>query len=297
MRHVHETAGQVAGIGGLERCVCQALARAVRRDEVLEHRESFAEVGSDWRFHDLARRLGHQPAHAGKLANLLLRSASAGVRHDIDGVDAALFVLAFKRLEHFVGDFFSDVAPDGNDLVVAFAMRDGAVQILLLDAHDFLFAAFDQLALVAGNEHVVNADRNAGLGGVGEAQLFQVIEQDDGVFEAKAQIGVINELLDTLLLEQAIHVGEFFRQVRIKDDAPYGRLNELALHLHWHGMRHVLVVVRSGQVDDFAGVAQANGREQFNFAGFQRKDDFFGSTEHAAFPLGTRLVLGQIVDA
>ena len=38
LRHVDQTAGQVAGVGGLERGVGEALAGAVRRDEVLEHR-------------------------------------------------------------------------------------------------------------------------------------------------------------------------------------------------------------------------------------------------------------------
>jgi len=37
LRHVDQAAGQVAGVGGLERRIRQALARAVRRDEVLQH--------------------------------------------------------------------------------------------------------------------------------------------------------------------------------------------------------------------------------------------------------------------
>ena len=51
---VDETPRQVAGVGGLERRVRQALAGAVRRDEVLQHREAFTEVGRDRRFDDLA---------------------------------------------------------------------------------------------------------------------------------------------------------------------------------------------------------------------------------------------------
>src|SRR5713226_6646354 len=297
LRDVDEAAGEVSGIGGFESRVGQPLARAVRRDEVLQHREAFAEVGSDGRFHDFTRRLGHQPAHAGELANLLFRSASAGIRHDVNGVDAALFVLAFEGLEHFVGDLFGDVAPDGDDFVVAFAVGDGAIQVLLLNAHDFLFATLDELALVARDEHVVDADGDAGHGGVMEANLFQLIEQDDGVLEAEAQVSVIDKLLNALFLEQAVHIREFFRQVGIENDASHGGLNELALHLYRDRVRHVLVVVRSGEIDEFAGVAQADGREQLDFAGFQREDDFIGGAENAAFALGSRLVLGQIVDA
>ena len=88
LRHVDETARQVARVGGLERRVGQTLARAVRRDEVLQHREAFTEVRRDRRLDDFARRLGHQAAHAGELADLLLRAARAGVGHDVDRVEA-----------------------------------------------------------------------------------------------------------------------------------------------------------------------------------------------------------------
>src|SRR5216683_2793374 len=63
---VDEATGEVAGIGGLERRIGQALARAVRRDEVLQHGQPFAEVGGYRRFDDFAARLGHQTAHTGE---------------------------------------------------------------------------------------------------------------------------------------------------------------------------------------------------------------------------------------
>ena len=88
LRHVDQTARQVARVGGLQRRVGQTLAGAVRRDEVLQHRQAFAEVRRDRRLDDLARRLGHQAAHAGELADLLLAAARAGVGHDEDRVEA-----------------------------------------------------------------------------------------------------------------------------------------------------------------------------------------------------------------
>ena len=47
LRHVDQTAGQVAGVGGLERRIGQTLTRAVGRDEVLQHGQPFAEVRRD----------------------------------------------------------------------------------------------------------------------------------------------------------------------------------------------------------------------------------------------------------
>ena len=139
LRHVDETPRQVAGVRRLQRRVGQALAGAVRRDEVLQHGEAFTEVRRDRRLDDLARRLRHEAAHAGQLANLLFAAAGAGVRHDVDGVE--LVALAVRRLhpaEHLVGDPLRDVRPDGDDLVVALAVGDRAFEVLLLDADDFL---------------------------------------------------------------------------------------------------------------------------------------------------------------
>src|SRR6185437_14898560 len=129
LRHVHQAAGEVAGVGGLERGVGEPLARAVGRDEILQHRQSLAEIGGDRGLDDLARGLGHQAAHAGELADLLLRSAGAGVGHDVHRVDRALAVLLFEHVEHHVGDLLGDVRPDFHNLVVALAVGDGAIQV------------------------------------------------------------------------------------------------------------------------------------------------------------------------
>ena len=139
LRHVDETAGEVAGVSGLERGIGEALARAVRGDEVLEHGEAFTEVGRDGGLDDFAGGLGHEAAHAGELADLLFGTASAGVGHDVDGVHGAFFVGALHVVEHLVGDALGDCRPDLDDLVVALAVGDGAVEVLLLDADGLLF--------------------------------------------------------------------------------------------------------------------------------------------------------------
>ena len=267
------------------------------RDEVLQDVQAFAEVGSDGRFDDFAAGLGHQAAHAGKLTNLLFGSARAGVGHNVNGVDVSLFVLIFEGFEKLVGNFFGNVAPDGDDFVVALAVGNGAIEILLLHFDDFFFGVFDEVVLIAGNKHVVDADGDAGHGGVMEAELFQVIQKDDGVFQAEAEVGVVNKLLHALLFQQAVNVGKFFRQVGIENDATHGGLNELTFHANGNGVRDVLIVIGGGEIDHFAGIAQTDGSEQFDFAGFESKDDFIGGSEDTALTLGAGFGLGQIINA
>src|SRR6185312_11776829 len=131
LSNVNQAPGEVTGVRGLERRICQTLARAVRGHEVLEHRETFTEVGRDGRFNNFTRRLGHESAHAGKLADLLFGSASAGVSHDVNRVHAAGLVQLLHIVEHLVGHFFRDVGPDFNNFVIALAVGDGAVKVLL----------------------------------------------------------------------------------------------------------------------------------------------------------------------
>src|SRR6202042_2872409 len=83
--HVAEAAGEIAGVGRFESRIGQTFTGAVRGDEVLEHVQTFAEVSRDGLLDDFAGGLGHQAAHAGELADLLFRSAGAGVGHDVNG--------------------------------------------------------------------------------------------------------------------------------------------------------------------------------------------------------------------
>ena len=93
--HIHQLAGHVAGIGGLEGGVGQTLAGAVGGDEVFEHREALAEVGENGLLDDVAGGLGHEAAHAGELADLLAVAARARIHHEGDGV---VFLLALIDL-------------------------------------------------------------------------------------------------------------------------------------------------------------------------------------------------------
>jgi hypothetical protein len=130
LRHVHQAARQVAGVGGLERRVRQTLTGTVRGDEVLQNVQAFAEVRRDGRLDDRAVRLGHQAAHARELADLGSGTPRAGVGHHVDGVErllvhlvavAVLDLLLGQLAHHDLADFVAGLAPDVHDLVIALA--------------------------------------------------------------------------------------------------------------------------------------------------------------------------------
>ena len=292
--------GEIARVRGLQRGVGQSLTGAVRGDEVFQHGEAFAEVRRDRRLDDLARRLGHQAAHSGELADLLFRSASAGVGHDVNRVELAGLVVLLHGGEHFVGHLFGDGRPDFDDLVVTLAVGDGAVQVLLLHGDGGLLGLLHQSRLALGDDHVVDADRQARLGGVMEAELLDAVEQPHRGLQTEAQVAVVDQVAAALLLQQAVdvrHVRSAALYVIVHDCAAHGGRDVLPLEHRRLGVAHVLIVVRGGEVDDLAGVAQTNRRERFHFAGFLGENNFVNVGEGSAFTLGARLAFGQVVDS
>src|SRR5581483_3280819 len=279
LRHVNQSASEVAGIRRFESGVGQSLTRAVRGDEVLQDVETFAEVRRDRRLDDFARRLGHQSAHSRKLADLLFRTASAGVGHDVDRIDRAGLVLLLEYVEHLVGYFFRNGRPDFDDLVVTLAVSNSAVEVLLLNVDHLLLGVFHQRVLVLGDDHVVNADRQSRTRGVVEAERLDAVEHLHRGLETKAQIGIVHELADSLLLEQAIDVRHAFGKSIVEDHAANGRVHILAIVVGRLGVEQILVVVRRSEIEDLAGVAQTNRTERLHFSCFEREQNIINRGE------------------
>ena len=126
-------------------------------------------------------------------------------------------------------------------------------------------------------------------------KLFHFVEHLDRGFEPEAQVAVVDQRADALLLQQAVDVRHALGKVIVQNGAAHRRVDEGALHLNRLGVNDVLIVVRGGQVDQFARVAQADRRERFHFAGVQRHQHFFDVGERAAFALRSGLALCQVV--
>src|SRR5690606_17033950 len=173
---VRQFAGQVSGVGRLERRVGQSLAGPVRGAEVLKHAQPFAEVRLNRRFDDLAARLGHQSPHAGELTDLFDAAPGTRIRHQIDRVDVAtLFAdVAFEFRHHRLGDLFPGVRPSVEDLLVAFLVGDDAAVKQLLLLEDLGLGRADHLLLVGSGHQVAGGERQTAVGRLVEAELLHV---------------------------------------------------------------------------------------------------------------------------
>ena len=109
------------------------------RDEVLEHRQAFPEIGRDGGLDDLAGRFGHQAPHAAQLPDLLRTPACTRIRHHENGVKDPLgprVAASPDFLHHLVGDLLGHMRPDIDDLVVPLAIGDESFGVLLFDLVD-----------------------------------------------------------------------------------------------------------------------------------------------------------------
>ncbi len=152
-------------------------------NEVLQHRKTFAEIRGDRRFDDLTGGLGHKAAHPGELANLLLGTASARVGHDIDRVEDARLIGVLHVVEHFVGNLLGYRRPDLDHLVVALAVGDRAVKVLLLYREDLLLGVTHQGVLGVWNDHVVQTNGETAACGVLEAEILNPVQHLDCHFQ------------------------------------------------------------------------------------------------------------------
>src|SRR5690606_32935229 len=125
LSHVHQTTGQVTGVGGFQSRIRQTFSRTVSRNKVLKYVQAFAEVRSDRRFNNGTVGLSHQSPHPSELTDLGRGAPSAGVSHHITGVEGILqdFFTLFvdnlfltQRFHHRLAHLLVGTGPDIDDL-------------------------------------------------------------------------------------------------------------------------------------------------------------------------------------
>ena len=152
----------------------------------------------------------HQAAHAGKLLHLLRRTAGAGMRHHVDGVhllDAAGLGIDLRLgdfLHHFGRDQVGAFRPGVDDKVVLLLVGGETVLILLLIFAHPMARLVDQLLLGGRHDHVVLAERDAGLAGFAEAQRHDRVGEQHRLLLAAMAIDLVDQLADLLLAQQAV---------------------------------------------------------------------------------------------
>ncbi|CFW85983.1 Uncharacterised protein [Bordetella pertussis] len=295
--HVDQAARQVARVRRLQRGIGQALARAVRRDEVLQYVQAFAEVGGNRGLDDRAVRLGHQAAHAGQLANLGGRTTGARVGHHVDRVERFLahFLamtvddrLGGQLLHHRLADLVAGLAPDIDHVVVALLRGHQTRRVLLVDFLDLAAGLGQDAFLGLRDQHVFHGDRDAAARGQAEARLHQLVGKDHRVAQAATAERLVDQARDLFLLQGLVQhregqaLGQDLGQQRTADRRFMAVLDRLPLAL--------LVALVLGQAYGDAGL-------QFDFAVVIGALHFRHVGKENAFALAVDAFAGRVVQA
>ncbi len=177
--HISQLASQVACVSGLEGSISQSLTGTVGRGEVLQHPEALTEVGLDGRLDDLARRLGHQAAHAAQLTNLVHGTTRTRVHHAPDRVYiACLLVEVLGQHSHQVeADLLPGVSPQVDDLEVTLALSNHTPVVGLFNLVDLVLGLFQHNRLGVGDTDIAAGKRQARASRGLEAQVLEVVQQ------------------------------------------------------------------------------------------------------------------------
>ena len=205
LRHIDKFASHVAGVSSLERGIRQTFAGTVSGDEVFQHRKSLAEVRDNRPFNNFTGRLGHQPAHAAELLDLALVTTGTGIHHHEQRTGLGLAIVVLDLAIERIGNGVGGVGPHIDDLLIALAIGDDAVAILLGDLVNVFVGFDDDVLFLLGDHHIDNPDGSAGAGGFLETEGFEFIEGFDGLFLPGNLIAAPDDVADLFLADVVIH--------------------------------------------------------------------------------------------
>ena len=228
---VGQFAGQVATVGSLQRRVGQSLAGPVRGTEILQDRESLAEVRLDRRLDDLTRRLGHQATHASQLPDLLDTTTGTRVGHQEDRVDVAFFlgtVIVLELTHHLLGDPLASMGPLVKHRVVAFLVGDDPATVELLLFFNLFLGQRDHVILVVGCSQVGGGKREPAVGRLLEPQGLHPVQQADRIAPAEVVMVVTvgDDIGQVLALHRQVVVGHLRIEDVVEEHPTDGRVQE-----------------------------------------------------------------------
>ena len=234
-------------------------------DEVFEHAQTFAEVRGNWTLDNLTGRLGHEAAHTAELLDLRSITTGTGGHHDVERIVLLLAVVELDRAIQFVSDLFTNLGPYVDDLLIAFAVGDDTIAILLLDHFDFPISGFERGFLRIRNHHVGNTDRDARAGCLAETKLLETVKGSNGFLLTDSLIAAPDDVSDLLLPYVHIDEAEVLRPDFIEANTTDSSLD--------HGLGRVAedtafgAIVGIAKEDLLIGLQTTFGETEFDLSG------------------------------
>ena len=117
-----------------------------------KHRETLSEIRGNGPLNNFSGWLGHEAPHP-ELLNLVLITPRTGIYHHEEWV-SHLPLVEFQLPEEDICNAVRRPGPDINDLLIAFAVSNNTVPIMLGDLFDFRVSLLDLRLFFLGDHHV-----------------------------------------------------------------------------------------------------------------------------------------------
>ena len=193
----------------------------MRRQEVFQRRQPFAEVGSNGQRDDPTRRVGHQTAHAGQLSDRL--NATLGCARYGHGSDPVDWVQIFRDSDR---DVIRRPGPELDDLDVLFVFRDESAPVLAFDLIDAARCCFQDRRLLFWHVDVAYCNRHATLSCVAESQRHHVVDKVRRAFLPEPLVADAHQFVERFLVHGPIYEAQLFGQNLVEQHAANCRLDQ-----------------------------------------------------------------------
>ena len=281
--NVYKTTGEVSCIGCLHSGVGQTLTCTVGSNEVFEHRHAFLEVGKNGVFDDLRSlgtsllRLGHQSTDTGKLLNLIFRTTGTGIEHHEHSIET---LVGFSHLLHkYVTDVVVDVCPCIDNLIVTLVIGDESHVVVLCNLSHLFVTIGNKLLFLNRDDDVIEVERKSGQISHAIAEVLNTVKELASTCKAYDFDGVGNDVSQTLLRDNLIHISHFFGNNTIYDDTSHGSFYECALQLTVNKVVYIYF----------------NGSMEVTLAFIMSDNGLFRSVEYQTLTFRTRAYLGDVI--
>ncbi len=198
-------------------------------NKVLQNGQPFTKIGRNRRFNDLAGWFGHEPTHTGQLPHLILAAPGTGIRHHINWIQAfrdnRFLVLIQHRVSvfidnggnlhgvhHLVGNIIRCLGPYIDNLVVLFTLGNETLGVLPADFLNPRLRGLENVPLGIWNNHGIDGNGQASLGGILVADVLQSVCQDNGGLRSQVPVGIVNDFSELALVHDLVdNVKWYFR--------------------------------------------------------------------------------------
>ena len=240
--HIHQLPSHVAGVRSFQRGIGKTFPGAVGGDEILKHRESLAEIRDDRALDNFTGRLGHQAAHPPELLDLGLVPPGTGIDHHEEWRRLFLAFVVLDLAIQRVGDGVGGLGPDIDDFLVALAVGDDTIAILLGDFFDLLVGFCDDFWLLLWDQHIDDADRDSGAHCLHEAERFQLIKNLDGLLLPSDLGAAPDDVTDLFFTDSLVVKTKLYGPDLVETDTPWGCLDHTQVTLTvWGNFPKILV--------------------------------------------------------